>query len=665
MTAMAVPKETKERLKKLREAINKYRYEYHVLDKEGIPIEALDALKHELATIEEKYPELVTSDSPTQRVAGKPLPEFKKVRHTAKQWSFNDAFDENEMRAFDERVKKGIGGTPTYTCELKIDGLKIVLTYKKGMLVTAATRGDGEVGEDVTMNVRTIESVPLSLPEPIDLVVEGEVWLGKKEFKKINTIRVSQGEQEFANPRNAAAGSIRQLDPKVAAARKLDTFIYDIAEASVPLPRTQHDELQYLGTLGFKVNKEVVIAQTIEDVIKYWKSWHDRKDKQDYLIDGVVVKVNERAQQDILGYTGKAPRFGIAFKFPAEQVTTVLEDIVFQVGRTGVITPVAHLRPVSVGGVVVSRATLHNEDQIKRLDVRVGDTVVVQRAGDVIPEVVQVVPELRQKNAKIFVWPKRVAACGGNGAIERVSGMAAWRCVNKNSGIQLRRKFYHFVGKHAFDIEGCGPKTIDLLMDEGLLTTYADLFTLTEGDVEGLEGFAELAAKNLVEGIRARTTVSLDRFLIGLSIEHVGEETARDIAAHFGTLEAVRSATPEDLMNADGVGDVVAESIVAWFKDVENKEALALLLKEITVLRAKKKSVGPLNGKSFVVTGTLTSMSREEAEAKVRELGGTTPSSVSKKTSYVVVGDNPGSKAEKAKALGVTTLTEKEFLALL
>lgn len=662
---MPAPKDVVERVKKLREAINKYRYEYHVLDKEVIPIEALDALKHELATLEEKYPELVTADSPTQRVAGKPLPEFKKVRHTAKQWSFNDAFDEREIRAFDERVKKGIGRQPHYTCELKIDGLKIVLTYKKGMLVTAATRGDGEVGEDVTMNVRTIESVPLSLPKPVDLVVEGEVWLGKNELKRINALRKSQGEPEFANPRNAAAGSIRQLDPKIAASRRLDTFIYDIAEAGIPLPKTQYEELRYLSELGFKVNKEAVVAETIEDVITYWKSWHGRKDKQDYLIDGVVVKVNERAQQDILGYTGKAPRFGIAFKFPAEQVTTVLEDIVFQVGRTGVITPVAHLRPVSVGGVVVSRATLHNEDQIKRLDVRVGDTVVVQRAGDVIPEVVQVVPELRPKSAKIFVWPKRVAACGGDGTIERVSGMAAWRCVNKNSGIQLRRKFYHFVGKHAFDIEGCGPRTIDLLMDEGLLTTYADLFTLTEGDVEGLEGFAELAAKNLVEGIRARTSISLDRFLIALSIEHVGEETARDIATHFGTLDAVRHATQEDLMGIEGVGDVVAESVVAWFKDVENKEALAELLKEVVVLRAKKKTVGPLNGKSFVITGTLSTMSREDAEAKVRELGGTTPSSVSKKTTYVVVGDNPGSKADKAKNLGVTTLTEKEFLALL
>lgn len=664
MGAMAAPKDVRERVGKLREAINKYRYEYHVLDKEGIPAEALDSLKYELSQLETLYPELITADSPTQRVAGKPLPEFTKIKHQVSQWSFNDAFTEDDIRAFDERVRK-VAPKATYVSELKIDGLKIVLTYEKGLLKTAATRGDGEVGEDVTMNVRTIESVPLSLPRPIDLIVEGEVWLGKKELVRINTEREKNGEQPFANPRNAAAGSIRQLDPKVAAARKLSTFIYDVARTSEKLPPTQYAELQYLKELGFKVNAEAEHVSDIQGAISYWKRWQNKKDKQDYLIDGVVLKVDERAYQDELGYTGKAPRFGIAFKFAAEQVTTILEDIQFQVGRTGVVTPVAHLKPVSVSGVIVSRATLHNQDQIERLDVRVGDTVVIQRAGDVIPEIVQVVPELRAKGAKPFVWPKRVAACGGDGAIERVPGMAAWRCVDKNSGTMLRRKFYHFVGKHAFDIEGCGPKTIDLLMDEGLITTYADLFTLTQGDLDGLPGFAELAAKNLIDGIRARKKISLDRFLIGLSIEHVGEETARDIAEHFGNLFRVSKASAERLMEVEGVGDVVAQSIESWFKNTENKKVLDELLAQVTVQSMQQRVGGKLFGKSFVVTGTLTTMSREEAEAKVRALGGTTPSSVSKKTSYVVVGENPGSKADKARELGVTTLSEKEFLALL
>ncbi len=661
---MAVPKDVHERVQKLREAINKYRYEYHVLDQEGIPIEALDSLKNELVKLEEQYPELVSADSPTQRVAGKPLSKFKKVQHQVAQWSFNDAFTEDDIRAFDERVRK-VAPQATYTCELKIDGLKVALTFERGQLVTAATRGDGEVGEDVTHNVRTIESVPLTLTRPVDVIVEGEVWLGKKELERINRVRAESGEQPFANPRNAAAGSIRQLDPKVAMFRKLDTFMYDVARASEPLPETQFEELLYLRELGFKVNKEAERAENIEAVIAYWKKWEGKNRSQDYLIDGVVVKVNERRFQEALGYTGKAPRFGVALKFAAERVTTILERIHFQVGRTGVVTPVAHLAPVSVGGVVVSRATLHNEDQIQRLDVREGDTVVVQRAGDVIPEIVQTVPELRTKGTRPFVWPKRVEGCGGDGSIERVPGLAAWRCTDKKSGTMLRRKLYHFVSRGAFDIEGCGPKTIDLLMDTGLLATYADLFTLTEGDIEGLPGFATLAAKNLVTGIQARKRIPLDRFLIALSIDHVGEETARYIASHFRTFAAVQSATEAQLLEIDGVGEVVAHSVASWFSTHEHQKEIADLLREVTVLPVEQPTTGSLSGVSVVITGTLRSMSREEAEGAVRARGGSTPGSVSKKTSFVVAGEKPGSKADAARKLGVRILNEKEFLALL
>jgi DNA ligase (NAD+) len=661
----------KERAKKLRVAINRYRYLYHVEDREEIPIEALDALKHELAVLEEQHPELRTPDSPTQRVAGKPLPGFKKVTHAVPQWSFNDAFTEEEMRAFDERVQKGVRerygshACATYTCELKIDGLKVVLTYERGTLKTAATRGDGRVGEDVTHNLRTIDSVPLSLERDIDIVVEGEVWMGKRALQELNRKRGKGGEPPFANPRNAAAGSIRQLDPKIAASRKLDTFIYDVAASSEPMPETQIEELHYLSVLGFKVNRDAAHAQSIDDVISFWKHAAKEREKKDFLLDGIVVKVHERKYQEALGYTGKAPRFAIAFKFAAEQVTTILEDIVLQIGRTGILTPVAHLKPVSVAGVVVSRATLHNEDQIKRLGVRVGDTVVIQRAGDVIPEVVQVVPELRPKASKPYQFPKKVAECGGNGSIERVPGMSAWRCVAKDSAAQQRRRFYHFVGKHAFDIEGMGPKTVDLLIDEGLLTTYADIFTLTEGDVEGLERFAEVSAKKLVESVASRKRISLDRLLIALSIPQVGEETARDIAAHFKTLEKIQDASVEALQEIEGVGDIVANSIVDWFKGKENQHLLNALLHEVTVQKGEARKAGAFSGKIFVLTGSLGTLSREDAAMKIRERGGSVSSSVSKKTDYVVAGADPGSKYDNAKKLGVRILTEREFTALL
>lgn len=664
-----VPKKAHERAEKLREAIRRYRYEYHVLDKETISAEALDTLKHELAVLEDTYPELITPDSPTQRVAGEPLPEFEKVPHQVRQWSFNDVFDEEEIRAFNERVRKNIvadfgeGVTYTYTAEPKIDGLKVVLTYKKGLLVTAATRGDGHVGEDVTANVRTIESVPLKLQEPVDVIVEGEVWMGKRGLEELNAARAKEGKEVFANPRNAAAGSIRQLDPRVASERKLDTFIYDLAQSKT-VPDTQWEEFEVLRDLGFKVNPHAKQCKTIDEVFAFWETWHARKDKEDYLIDGVVVKVNEKQYQDALGYTGKAPRFAVAIKFPAEQVTTVVEDIALQIGRTGILTPVAHLTPTTVGGVVVSRATLHNEDQIKRLDVRIGDTVVVQRAGDVIPEVVQVVPELRPKNTKPYQFPKKVAECGGDGAIERVPGMAAWRCVSKNSAAQQRRRFHHFVSRQAFDIEGMGARTTDLLLDEGLITSFPDIFTLTAGDVEPLEGFAETSARKLIEGINAKRTISLARLLVALSIDQVGVETARDIAARFGTLEDVRSASLADLQDVDGIGDVVARSVYEWFRSKDNVAMLDELLQQITVQKGAKKKTGPLTGKTFVLTGTLPTLTREDAALRIRDAGGQVTSTVSKKTDYVVAGEKAGSKLTKAQEMGVAVLSEDDFLGM-
>lgn len=670
---MAASKEIRDRYHKLKSSINRYRKLYHVYDKEEISQAALDSLKHELSEIEKEYPELLTPDSPSQRVAGTPLPEFKKVKHQVAQWSFNDAFSKEEMHEFDTRVKRflrdeGVHAHPTYACELKIDGLKIVLTYEKGVLVTAATRGDGVVGEDVTHNVRTIDAVPLSLERPVDIVVEGEVWMSSKNLETLNALRRAQGESEFANPRNAAAGSIRQLDPKIAAARKLDVFIYDVAKTSDGFPPTQIEELEYLRELGFKVNPHHLLAKTIDDAIAFWETWKKKGRHQEYWIDGVVIKVNEKRFEDLLGYTGKAPRFAIAFKFPAEQVTTIVEDIVLQIGRTGVLTPVAHLRPVSVAGSTVSRATLHNEDEINRLDVRIGDTVVLQKAGDVIPEIVSVLPELRTGKEKPYTWPTHVMECGGDGAIERVPGQAAWRCVYKDSFAVLRRKLRHFASKGALNIEGLGVKTVDLLLEQGLVKNFDDFFSLTEGDLLVLEGFAEVSAKKLVESIgKTAKQVPLSRLITGISIPHVGEETAVLLAQHFRTIDDVARATEERLREIGGIGDIVARSIVDWFKDTENKELIERLKKSLHIVTEKVSSHAsrPLFGKTFVLTGSLNTLSRDEAKEKIRMLGGDVSSSVSIKTTFVVAGAEPGSKFDTAKELGVPVLSEGEFLKLL
>jgi DNA ligase (NAD+) len=665
------PRDIAQRHEKLKAALNRHRHLYYALEAPEIADSAYDELEQELLRLEQEYPELVTPQSPTQRVGGAPAAAFKKVRHAVPQWSFNDAFTPDDLRAWDARVKRLLGAQKVgYICELKIDGLKIVLTYEKGVLQTAATRGDGVVGEDVTHNIRTIRSVPLELERAVNVVVEGEVWMSEKTLREINALRQAQGESEFANPRNAAAGSIRQLDPKVAAARGLDTFIYDVAQSSEPVPPAQDQELAYLRGLGFKVNRHHHLASSIEGAVSYWESWQKKSKTEGYWIDGVVVKVNDRAQQERLGYTGKAPRFAIAFKFPAEQVTTVVEDIVLQVGRTGVLTPVAHLRPVLVAGSTVSRATLHNEDEIKRLDVRVGDTVVLQKAGDVIPDIVRVLTDLRPPKTKPYHWPTRVAECGGSGKIERVPGQAAWRCVDKKSFAQQRRKFRHFASRGALNIEGLGPSTVDGLMEKGLLAHFDDFFTLKEGDVIELEGFAEVSAKKLIDSIqKVAKSVPLPRLLTGLSVPHVGSETAVLLAQNFKTIDDVAAAGEETLAAIDGIGPILAKSIYDWFREKENAQLMARLKKVLTIknelaLRQAQGKKLPLFGKTFVLTGTMESMSRDEAKEKLRKLGASVAGSVSKKTSYVVAGEEAGSKLDKAQELGVTVLTEEEFLKL-
>ncbi len=669
MTSKEQKKEIAERYTKLKNSINHYRRAYHVYDREEIPEAARDSLMHELALLELQYPELITKDSPTQRVAGEPLPQFKKVSHKVAQWSFNDAFTEADIRAFDTRIKKALGKEKvSYDCELKIDGLKVVLSYEKGMLNTAATRGNGVVGEDVTHNVRTIESVPLSLTRPITIVVEGEIWMSEKSFERLNIERKKNDEPLFANPRNAAAGSIRQLDAKIAASRTLDTFIYDVAESEEKIPDTQEGELEYLRELGFKVNPHHQVVDSIQGIMKYWEKWKNKNRGEGYWVDGVVIKVNERAYQERLGYTGKAPRFGIALKFPAEQVTTIVEDIVLQVGRTGVLTPVAHLKPVSVAGSTVSRATLHNEDEIKRLDVRIGDTVVLQKAGDVIPDIVQVLTELRVGKEKKFLWPASVEECGGKGEIERIPGEAAWRCKDLNSFSVARRKFRHFASRVALNIEGLGESTVDALLEKGLVASFDDFFTLKEGDLLTLEGFAEVSAKKLVASIKKTAShVELARLITGLSIPHVGEETAILLAQKYQSIDALGQASEEDLSAIKGVGEVMGRAIAVWFKLSENKKMLTRLKKVIHIVNSeyREKSTNlPLVGKTFVLTGTLATMSRDEAKAKLRALGADVASSVSKNTFAVVAGEEAGSKLDKAEELGVQILTEQEFLKL-
>ena len=669
------------RLNSLRAAIEHYRHSYHVENISLISDEALDSLKKELVDIEAEFPDLITPDSPSQRVAGGVLPGFKKVRHSVTQWSFNDAFSEDDMRDFDARVKRmlkteyGKDISPTYTAELKIDGLKIVFTYEKGILKNAATRGDGVIGEDVTENVKTIEAVPLKLSKPVDVVAEGEAYMPKTQFEKLNKEQAKKGEELYMNPRNITAGTIRQLDPRIVASRKLSTFVYDISGGTIKVPDTQEGELKLLRELGFRVNPNFKHCKNIEDVIEYWKSWHDKKEKEDYLIDGVVVKVSEREYQDALGYTGKAPRFGIALKFPAEQVTTVVEDIALQVGRTGVITPVAHLRPVLVYGSVVSRATLHNEDEIARLDVRIGDTVILQKAGDVIPDIVQVLTEMRTGKEKKFTMPKACPECStplekkAIGLKKKDGGQAesaALYCPNPSCPAKDRRTLYHFTSKHAYDIEHLGPKNLDALLDAGLIASRADIFTLKKGDLLELPRMGEKSVDNMLAAIEKARSVPLDRFIVGLSIPEVGEETARDLASNFGSMEKLRAASVEKLSAIEGIGPRVSESLVRYFADAHNKKVVDDLLAQVKVEAPKKAPKGAkLEGKTFVLTGTLPTLEREEAKKMILAQGGKVSSSVSKNTSYVVAGENAGSKYAEAEKLGVPIIDEAALIEML
>jgi DNA ligase (NAD+) len=664
----------KKRLAQLREIVSYHQKRYHEDDAPEISDEAYDALVSELRALETQIGD---TSGVAEAVGGAASAAFAKVAHRVRQWSLDNVFSDDELRAWEERLHRMLEKTPhagmacSYVAEHKLDGLKLVLEYEAGMLVRAATRGDGVVGEDVTHTARTITSLPMVLKQPVTLTCVGEVMMFKEDFRRLNEARAAAGEPLFANPRNAAAGSLRQLDPAVAAARALSIYVYDLEylephATRVALPATQAEELTLLETLGLPTSPYARWCEDLAAVLAFYHHWSDRHDELPFGLDGVVVKVNEVSLQRELGYTARAPRFGVAYKFPAVETTTIVEAIELQVGRTGVVTPVAHLRPVLIDGSTVGRATLHNEDQIARLDVRVGDTVVIRKAGDIIPEVVSVLVPLRPAGTKPYRFPKRVAACGGDGSIERVPGEAAYRCVSLDSDFLRRRRLYHFVSKGALNIDGVGPRIIDALLDAGLMSTAADLFDLTEGDLRTLPGFKEKSAHNVVAAIAAARTTSMPRLLIALSIEHVGEETARLIAQHFPTMHALRQATEVDLAAIDGIGPIIAAAVTAWIKNEGVQHEVDRLLGYLNLTSAAPATTtATVSGATFVFTGSLPTLSRDEAKELVRVAGGKVGSSVSKATSYVVVGADPGSKAEEAARLGIPVLDEEAFLRLL
>ena len=658
------------RLEKLREEINHHRYRYHVKDSQEISEAALDSLKAELAALEAEWPELITSDSPSQRVAGTALPQFEHVTHRTRMLSLTDVFSLEELRAWEKRNQKIIparqgearpDGRPDiygYFCELKIDGVAVSLVYENGQLVYGATRGDGFVGENVTHNIRTIESIPLQLRQKHNKRVEvrGEVYMRKEDFERLNEERKKANQPLYANPRNFSAGSIRQLDPKMAASRPLKFFAWEITEGRQTATRAE--EYHELQELGFPVPPDAVLRTTIDEVGEYLKTLEAKKEHYPFLVDGAVVKVNNLAVSARLGIVGKAPRGSVAYKFAAEEATTTVEDIIVQVGRTGALTPVAILKPVAVAGTVVSRATLHNADEIRRKDIRLGDTVIIHKAGDIIPEIVQSLPKLRPVGAQPWRFPTLCPVCGS--ATAKDPDGVVVRCTNKNCWPVQRERILHATGRAGFDIEGLGEKIVDQLLQEGLIKDTADLWQLTEGDLLPLERFAETSAKKLIQQIQGRKKITLSRFLVALSIPHIGVVTAQDLSREFRTLAALRKASLPRLQGVAGIGEKIAQSVYDFF---QSAAATALLKKyrAVGIALQPDASSGPLQGKTFLFTGTLPDITRDEAKQQVLALGGKVASSLGRQVDYLVVGDDAGSKAEKARQLQITQLTPAEF----
>lgn len=655
------------RIKDLQNLLNQYNYEYHVLDKPSVPDAEYDRLMLELVELESQFPQFKTPDSPTQRIGGEVLDTFKKVEHRTPMLSLSNAFNEQDLRDFDRRIRQIIGNDFSYVCELKIDGLAVSLRYENGIFVQGATRGDGTTGEDITANLRTIRSIPLRLNEPVTIEVRGEAFMPRRSFEALNKVRKERGEEPFANPRNAAAGSLRQLDPRIAASRNLDIFLYgigDVGETGI----TSHSEgLDFLEKLGFKTNKERKTCANIDEVIEFVNSWVEKRQSLAYDIDGIVIKVDSLEQQRVLGTTAKSPRWAIAYKFPAEEVVTILKDIELSVGRTGVVTPTAILEPVRVAGTVVQRASLHNEDLIREKDIKIGDHVVVKKAGDIIPEVANVLADKRTGEEKDFHMPTHCPECESE--LVRLNGEVALRCINPKCPAQIREGLIHFVSRNAMNIEGLGEKVISQLFSANLVHDVADIYKLTREQLIGLERMGEKSVNNLLQAIEASKQNSLERLLFGLGIRHVGAKAAKTLAMEFGTMDRLASASREELTAINEIGEKMADSIVTFFEMEEVRE----LIQELKASGVNMEYKGPapvtrtesesfFSGKTIVLTGKLAQLTRNEAKERIEALGGNVAGSVSKKTDLVIAGEDAGSKLTKAEELGIEVWNEEMLL---
>ncbi|WP_174615855.1 NAD-dependent DNA ligase LigA [Virgibacillus ihumii] len=661
--------EAQQRIAELTDLLNQYNYEYHVLDNPSVPDAEYDQKMQEIRKLEEQFPELVTPESPTQRVGGEPLEAFQKVQHNVPMLSLGNAFGADDLRDFARRARQGTDAPISYVCELKIDGLAVSLLYENGKFVRGATRGDGTTGEDITSNLRTIRSMPLTIKDTETIEVRGEAFMPHQSFLKLNEQREKNDAEPFANPRNAAAGSLRQLDPKIAASRNLDIFLYGVGEWESGNLSSHSERLKYLKELGFKTNSEWKKCETIEEVIEYVEYWENERPNLNYEIDGIVVKVDNLDQQEELGFTAKSPRWAIAYKFPAEEVITTIREIELSVGRTGVITPTALLDPVKVAGTTVQRASLHNEDLIREKDIRLGDTVVIKKAGDIIPEVVRAVQEKRTGEEKEFFMPEECPECDSE--LVRLEEEVALRCINPSCPAQLKEGLIHFVSRNAMNIDGLGEKVIIQLFRENLVHTIADIYRLKEEDLLQLERMGEKSVSNLLQAIETSKENSLERLLFGLGIRFIGSKAAKTLASHFEKMENLQQATFEDVVAIDEIGEKMADSIVRYFEEVEVKE----LINELDNLGVNMEYTGPkqqdisgdsvFTGKTVVLTGKMEWFTRKEAKEAIEQLGGTVTGSVSKKTDFVIAGEDAGSKLEKAQKLGVTVWSEEQLSEVL
>lgn len=662
--------EATDKAKELRAQLNQYSHEYYVADQPTVEDYLYDRLYKELVDIETEYPDLITSDSPTQRVGGKILQGFEKVTHEVQMFSLNDGFSKEDIYDFDERVQKLAGKQVGYCCELKIDGLAISLKYENGLFVQGATRGDGTVGENITENLKTVKSIPLELKKPISVEVRGECYMPKQSFVNLNKEREEAGQDVFANPRNAAAGSLRQLDTSMVAKRNLSTFLYTVADFGPMTAQTQFDALNELSEIGFRTNPEKKLCHTIDDVWSYIEEYHEKRTELPYEIDGIVIKANEFTIQDELGFTVKAPRWAIAYKFPPEEAQTIVEEIEWTIGRTGVVTPTAVMQPVRVAGTTVSRASLHNADFIAMKDIRLHDTVIIYKAGDIIPEVAQVLTEKRDENSQPYEIPTHCPVCDSE--LVHLDEEVALRCINPKCPAQIKEGLNHFVSRNAMNIDGLGPRVLEQMFDKELVADVADLYFLTEEQLLTLDKIKEKSANNIYQAIAASRDNSVERLIFGLGIRHVGAKAAKILAEHFGDLRTISQATKEEVVALDSIGEIIADSLVTYFENEEVHELMDELAKagvnfDYKGIRTSQLAAveSPFKDKTVVLTGKLTHYNREEAKEKIENLGGKVTGSVSKKTDIVVAGEDAGSKLAKAQDLGIEVWDEQQMVVAL